>query len=67
MPYFMCSTDFVTSSKTLAAFWKILMQGPPETPYEEGVFELYCQFGEAYPVKPPLVRFITPVSFWLQI
>ncbi|XP_031426697.2 uncharacterized protein LOC105895579 [Clupea harengus] len=42
-------------------FWKILMQGPPETPYEEGVFELYCQFGEAYPVKPPLVRFITPV------
>ncbi|XP_013986856.2 uncharacterized protein isoform X2 [Salmo salar] len=42
-------------------FWKILMQGPPDTPYENGAFELYCQFGAEYPVKPPLVRFVTPV------
>ncbi|XP_073347040.1 uncharacterized protein [Pagrus major] len=42
-------------------FWKILMEGPPNTPYEKGVFELYCQFGPDYPVKPPLVRFITRV------
>ncbi|CAB1338992.1 unnamed protein product [Coregonus sp. 'balchen'] len=34
---------------------------PPDTPYEDGVFELYCQFGADYPVKPPLVRFVTPV------
>ncbi|CDQ80335.1 unnamed protein product [Oncorhynchus mykiss] len=45
-------------------FWKILMQGPPDTPYENGAFELYCQFGAEYPVKPPLVRFVTPVSFY---
>lgn len=38
------------------------MQGPPDTPYEKGVFELYCQFGPEYPVKPPLVRFVTRVS-----
>jgi len=44
------------------AFWRILMQGPPDTPYEKGVFELYCQFGPDYPVKPPLVRFVTHVS-----
>lgn len=37
------------------------MQGPPDTPYEKGVFELYCQFGPDYPVNPPLVRFITRV------
>ncbi|KAM7400412.1 hypothetical protein PAMA_004886 [Pampus argenteus] len=43
------------------AFWRILMQGPPNTPYEKGVFELYCQFGPEYPVKPPLVRFVTHV------
>ncbi|XP_036939828.1 uncharacterized protein LOC119011099 [Acanthopagrus latus] len=43
------------------SFWKILMQGPPDTPYEKGVFELYCQFGHEYPVKPPLVRFVTQV------
>ncbi|XP_035525876.1 uncharacterized protein LOC118334163 [Morone saxatilis] len=42
-------------------FWKILMEGPPDTPYEKGVFELYCQFGPDYPVKPPLVRFVTQV------
>lgn len=42
-------------------FWKILMEGPPDTPYEKGVFELFCQFGPDYPVKPPLVRFVTPV------
>lgn len=44
------------------AFWKIVMEGPPDTPYEKGVFELFCQFGCDYPVKPPLVRFVTPVS-----
>ncbi|XP_066523700.1 uncharacterized protein [Hoplias malabaricus] len=43
------------------SFWKVLMQGPPDTPYENGVFELYCEFGKEYPVKPPLVRFLTPV------
>ncbi|XP_013884435.1 uncharacterized protein LOC106532823 [Austrofundulus limnaeus] len=43
------------------AFWRILMQGPPNTPYEKGVFELYCHFGPAYPVKPPVVRFVTHV------
>ncbi|XP_041804976.1 uncharacterized protein LOC121614939 [Chelmon rostratus] len=42
-------------------FWRILMEGPPNTPYEKGVFELYCQFGPDYPVKPPLVRFVTRV------
>lgn len=41
------------------------MRGPPDTPYEDGVFELYCEFGPEYPVKPPLVRFVTPVSFSL--
>lgn len=38
------------------------MQGPPDTPYEKGAFELYCHFGPDYPVKPPLVRFVTQVS-----
>ena len=40
------------------------MQGPPDTPYEKGVFELYCQFGKDYPVKPPTIRFVTRVSFF---
>ncbi|XP_032437825.1 uncharacterized protein LOC116731986 [Xiphophorus hellerii] len=42
-------------------FWKIVLEGPPDTPYEKGTFELYCQFGTEYPVKPPTVRFVTPI------
>ncbi|XP_061587146.1 uncharacterized protein LOC133451985 [Cololabis saira] len=51
----------VFPSESDFTFWKIVMQGPPETPYEKGVFELYCQFGPDYPVKPPLLRFVTRV------
>uniref|UniRef100_A0A8C4GV26 Uncharacterized protein n=1 Tax=Dicentrarchus labrax TaxID=13489 RepID=A0A8C4GV26_DICLA len=51
----------VFPSESDFTFWKILMEGPPDTPYEKGVFELYCQFGPDYPVKPPLVRFVTQV------
>ncbi|KAG7245251.1 hypothetical protein INR49_023824 [Caranx melampygus] len=50
---FPCESDF--------SFWKILMEGPPESPYEKGVFELFCQFGSDYPVKPPTVRFVTRI------
>ncbi|KAK0143774.1 putative bifunctional E2/E3 enzyme R795 [Merluccius polli] len=55
-PYF---TIFPSESDF--TFWKILMQGPPDTPYENGTFELYCEFGLDYPVKPPTIRFVTPV------
>ncbi|XP_037644285.1 uncharacterized protein LOC119499124 isoform X1 [Sebastes umbrosus] len=48
-------------SESDLTFWRILMQGPPDTPYKKGVFELYCQFGPDYPAKPPLVRFVTQV------
>uniref|UniRef100_A0A4W5QVP1 UBC core domain-containing protein n=1 Tax=Hucho hucho TaxID=62062 RepID=A0A4W5QVP1_9TELE len=41
--------------------FSVLGYCPPDTPYENGAFELYCQFGAEYPVKPPLVRFVTPV------
>lgn len=48
-------------------FWRILMQGPPDTPYKRGVFELYSQFGPDYPAKPPVVRFVTRVSCRVQM
>ncbi|KAG7454163.1 bifunctional E2/E3 enzyme R795-like isoform 3 [Solea senegalensis] len=51
----------VFTSESDFTFWRILMQGPPDTPYEKGAFELYCQFGPDYPVKPPLFRFVTQV------
>ncbi|XP_023268984.1 uncharacterized protein LOC111660082 [Seriola lalandi dorsalis] len=55
-PYFT-----VFPSESDFTFWKILMEGPPDTPYEKGVFELFCQFGSDYPVKPPTVRFVTRI------
>uniref|UniRef100_A0A7N8YA55 UBC core domain-containing protein n=1 Tax=Mastacembelus armatus TaxID=205130 RepID=A0A7N8YA55_9TELE len=56
-PYF----NIFPSEVNFSAFWKILMEGPPDTPYEKGVFELFCQFGPDYPVKPPTVRFVTRI------
>ncbi|XDV30505.1 hypothetical protein PO909_033425, partial [Leuciscus waleckii] len=57
-PHPYCS---VYPSETNFTFWRIVMKGPPETPYEKGTFELYCEFGRDYPVKPPVVRFYTPI------
>ncbi|XP_069559466.1 uncharacterized protein [Brachyistius frenatus] len=51
----------ILPSESDFTFWKILMEGPLDTPYEKGVFELFCQFGTDYPVKPPTVRFVTPI------
>lgn len=41
--------------------WKILLLGPKETPYENGLFLLYASFPGDYPFRAPEVRFITPI------
>ncbi|XP_006824496.1 uncharacterized protein LOC102809960, partial [Saccoglossus kowalevskii] len=42
-------------------FWRILLLGPADTPYENGVYSLYAEFPKDYPAVPPIVRFITPI------
>ena len=42
-------------------FWRIIMEGPEDTPYEGGIFELFIEFINEYPSKPPNIRFITPI------
>jgi ubiquitin-protein ligase len=37
------------------------IQGPEDTPYENGVFYLDVGIPERYPLDPPQVRFVTPV------
>lgn len=37
------------------------IQGPPETPYEKGTFKIRFRFNDDYPVKSPIVDFITPI------
>lgn len=52
--------DIYVSERNMG-FWKIAMQGPTGTPYANGVFLLYLEIGDNFPLKPPAARFITPV------
>mmetsp|Transcript_18210 Transcript_18210/g.21026 ORF Transcript_18210/g.21026 Transcript_18210/m.21026 type:complete len:169 (+) Transcript_18210:98-604(+) len=41
--------------------WTALLQGPEETPYEGGVFQLKIECGSDYPMAPPKVHFLTKI------
>ncbi|KAG1151073.1 hypothetical protein G6F37_005896 [Rhizopus arrhizus] len=41
--------------------WKAIIIGLPNTPYEDGLFELSIQFPSNYPTNPPNIKFVTPV------
>ncbi|MCJ1357306.1 MAG: hypothetical protein MMC33_007302 [Icmadophila ericetorum] len=54
------SMDVYVSESNMG-FWKVVMQGPPGSPYEKGTFLLYVDIGDSYPTKAPTAKFITPV------
>jgi hypothetical protein len=41
--------------------WTALLKGPPDTPYEGGVFQISIQCGSEYPLAPPSMKFVTKV------
>ncbi|KAF4633485.1 hypothetical protein G7Y89_g4628 [Cudoniella acicularis] len=51
----------VYASESNMAFWKVVMQGPPESAYSDGVFILYLDMEEDYPTFAPKCRFVTPI------
>jgi len=42
--------------------WKIYLEGPSDTPYEGGVFQLSMSFPPDFPMSPPELKFIS--DFW---
>jgi len=39
--------------------WSAVIFGPPDTPFEDGVFRLQLTFDESYPTKPPGAVFVS--------
>ncbi|KAH0534044.1 hypothetical protein FGG08_007351 [Glutinoglossum americanum] len=52
--------DIYVSERDMG-FWKVVMQGPPGSPYADGVFVLLIELGPRFPQIAPTARFITPV------
>lgn len=42
-------------------FWRVLIEGPPDSPFEGGVFALSVEIPESYPFQPPKITFETPI------
>lgn len=41
--------------------WECLLEGPPDTPYENGVFSATLTFPKDYPLSPPTLKFNPPI------
>ncbi|QDS73995.1 hypothetical protein FKW77_008649 [Venturia effusa] len=52
--------DVYVSERDMS-FWKIVMQGPPDSIYASGTFVLYLHMEENYPTFAPKCRFVTSI------
>ncbi|VDK66203.1 unnamed protein product [Gongylonema pulchrum] len=41
--------------------WEVVVLGPPDTPYEGGVFRATLDFPTDYPQRPPKMRFVSKI------
>ncbi|KAF2074393.1 hypothetical protein CYY_004289 [Polysphondylium violaceum] len=41
--------------------WTAIIKGPPDTPYEDGKFELDIKVPSNYPLQPPTIKFVTKI------
>lgn len=41
--------------------WECLLEGPPDTCYENGVFPALLTFPKDYPMSPPVLKFTPPL------
>jgi ubiquitin-conjugating enzyme E2 J2 len=40
--------------------WRFVLQGPPDSPYEGGMYQGKVKFPDEYPFKPPSIYMLTP-------
>ena len=40
--------------------WHFLLEGPPDTPYQGGLYVGRLRFPNDYPYKPPAISMVTP-------
>ena len=40
--------------------WRYVLQGPPDSPYEGGMYQGKVRFPDDYPFKPPSIYMLTP-------
>eukprot|EP01132_Coremiostelium_polycephalum_P005627 gene5627-7002_t len=44
--------------------WRVVMRGPPNTLYENGVWVLSVNFPKNYPFNPPRIKFMNKIYHW---
>lgn len=49
-------------STAVVSFWKIVMEGPDDSPYSDGAFLLYLHADDEYPRRAPRARFVTRIK-----
>lgn len=41
--------------------WQASIEGPPDSVYENGIFYVHLELPRSYPMRPPIVRFLTRI------
>ena len=54
------SMDVYVSESNMG-HWKVVMAGPSGTAYEKGIFVVLVDLGDQFPLRPPTIRFKTPI------
>jgi ubiquitin-conjugating enzyme E2 A len=49
----------IIKTPTDLMIWNAKIEGPANSPFENGVFDIELKFDTDYPIKPPSVKFLT--------
>ena len=52
---------YSTHKRDNMRYFDVIIAGPPDTPYESGIFKLEMFLDGEYPMSPPRVRFLTKI------